>query len=155
MANSSLKRKTPLRPRSGRSKSGKNTRSSLETHLDIVFSLYIRLRDAMYGGMTRCISCGRVLPFDQMQCGHFFGRKNMNTRWDEQNCHSECVHCNCFDENHLEGYERNLIAKIGQSAFEDLCARAHGMRKWSGWELKDMIKHYTAEVKRLSREKGL
>lgn len=179
-----MKRKTPLRPKGGfkprqpqgRGAEGlqsdrggecpteraekaktakKRPKTSLETHLDIVFSLYIRLRDAMDGGMTRCISCGRVFPFSQIQCGHYFGRANMSTRWDERNCNAECVRCNCFDGNHLEGYERNLVAKIGSEEYEDLCAQAHGMRKWSGCELREMIRHYTAEARRLSRDKGI
>lgn len=183
MAYSSLKRKTPLK-RSGfkrsygcfkssdgqtpakvdkkppeakerAKKARKSGKSSLETHLDIVFSVYIRLRDAMDGGLTRCISCGRVFPFGAMQCGHYFGRANMATRWDEENCSSECAFCNCSDANHLEGYTRHLKEKIGEDAFEALARRAHGTRKWSGDELRDMIKHYTAEARRLSREKNI
>ena len=133
----------------------KPTKSSLEVRLDIVFSLYVRLRDAVEGGMTRCISCGRVLPFGQMQCGHYFSRHNMATRWDEDNCHSECVRCNCYDSDHLEGYEKSLVEKIGLERYEDLCARAHGMRKWGDAELRGMIRHYTAEVRRLGGEKGI
>ena len=183
MSYSSLKRKTPLRrsgfkrkqppfamdaeqpsekdekttsrgnkrPRTER----KPSKSSLEVRLDVVFSLYIRLRDAMDGGMTRCISCGRVFPFAKVQCGHYFSRANLSTRWDEQNCNAECVHCNCFDDKHLEGYTRNLIAKIGQDGLDALAARARGMRKWGDDELRAMIKHYTAEVRRLSKEKGI
>lgn len=115
MAYSTLKRKTPLtakggfKPRGGfvrkqteqvpkkgdkRASAGKEKpktarktgKSSLTTHLDIVFSLFIRLRDAMDGGMTRCISCGRLFPFFAVQCGHYFTRHNLSVRWDEQNC---------------------------------------------------------------------
>lgn len=173
MSYSSLKRKTPLRSRGKLSRKQplerkpqserrsteraprKSGKSSLETHLDIVFSIFIRLRDAMDGGMTRCISCGRVLPFSQMQCGHFFSRSNLSTRWDELNCNAECARCNCFDDKHLVGYERNLVAKIGQGRFDELSARARGMRKWGGDELREMIRHYTAEARRLSKEKGI
>lgn len=184
MSYSTLKRKTPLRSKSGfkprqplerkpkallpaqgdkspsepqkKARTARKTpKSSLETHLDIVFSLYIRLRDAMDGGMTRCISCGRLLPFGQIQCGHYFSRSNLSTRWDERNCNAECAHCNCFDDKHLEGYKRNLVIKIGQEQFDALNVMAHGMRKWSGEELKDMIRHYTTEARRLSSEKGI
>lgn len=162
--NSSLKRKTPLKSNGGikpserkekSAKPKKRQRTSLMTHLDIVFSQYIRLRDAMEGGMTRCISCGRVLPFAQMQCGHFFGRVNLSTRWDEDNCHSECALDNCSNPNHLDGYKRNLIVKIGEERYDALCSRARETRKWSGEELRELIKHYTMEIKKLSKEKGI
>lgn len=179
--NSTLERKTPLRAKTGfkrhqphqrmqkeqspktkeKSSPGANrkprrsVKSSLETHLDIVFSLYIRLRDAMDGGLTRCISCGELLPFGQMQCGHYFTRHNRSVRWDEENCHSQCVVCNCHKSGNLDGYTPNLIMKIGQEHFDALNVRAHGIRKWSGDELREMIKHYTAEVKKLSKQKGI
>lgn len=184
MAYSSLKRKTPLRSKGGfkprvplheehdgclppqgdRSASKakerpaaarKSSRSSLETHLDIVFSLFIRLRDAMDGGMSRCVSCGRLFPFEQIQCGHYFTRHNRSVRWDEHNCSSQCAECNCNKRGNLEAYTPNLIAKIGREAFDALCVRAREERKWSGEELRSMIKHYKAEVRRLSKEKGI
>ena len=76
-------------------------------------------------------------------------------RWDEQNCNVQCVECNCTKSGNLEAYRPSLIKKIGLDAFEALCERAHKERKWSGEELKDMIRHYTAEVRRLSKEKGI
>lgn len=180
MNGSTLKRKTPLIAKSGfKARTGfkkslpsqhptkrtekplrahkvaTNDRSSMETHLDIVFSLYIRLRDAMPGGMTRCISCGKILPFGQMQCGHYHTRHSRSVRWDERNCNAECSFDNCNNPSHLEGYRRNLIAKIGQEAFDELNVLAHQSRKWSGDELRDMIVHYTDEVRRLSKEKGI
>ena len=133
----------------------RSERSSLETHLDIVFSLYIRLRDAMDGGRCRCISCGRVFPFEQIQCGHYYTRHNRSVRWDERNCNAQCVACNCNEHGNLEGYKPNLIAKIGQQQLDELNVIAHQSRKWSGEELRQMVRHYTAEVKRLSKEKGV
>ena len=123
--------------------------------LDMVFSLYIRLRDAMDGGRTICISCGRVFPFEQMQCGHYHGRRSLSTRWDEDNCSSECSLDNCSNPNHLEGYTVNLVEKIGQERFNALAARANQARQWSESELREMIEHYTVECRRLSKEKGI
>lgn len=184
MSYSSLKRKTPLKAKSGfkpsdgfKKKEGgqtvkrqekkpscakekprearKSERSSLTTHLDLVFSLYIRLRDAMDGGAARCISCGRVLPFSQIQCGHYFTRHNMSVRWDEDNCHAQCIECNCHKSGNIECYTPSLIAKIGQEAYDSLCSRARGERHWRGDELREMVRHYTEEARRLSREKGV
>ena len=42
----------------------------------------------------------------------------MATRWDEQNCHSECKFCNRFSADHLIAYQANLIRKIGQGRFD-------------------------------------
>ena len=179
----SLKRKTPLK-RSGfkprqthkgepkallPTKDGKNrtearktpskakisTRSSLETHLDIVFSLYIRLRDAMDGGMTQCISCGRVFPFSNMQCGHYISRANLFLRWDERNANAECIHCNCFDSNHLVGYRKNLIKKIGESEVVDIERSRYFIKKFSKEELRNKIDYFRKQIIIIAREKGI
>lgn len=61
--------------------------------LDKVFSEYIRMRDVMPNGLFRCISCGKIKPYSQADCGHYHSRKHMATRFDEDNCHAECSYC--------------------------------------------------------------
>lgn len=112
---SSLKRKTPLRSKSPlrakspqkakstltpktkteKSKKRQRTRSGLIKELDKVFSLYIRLRDSKPYGFKyfKCPTCGRVLPFEQADCSHYYGRTHMNTRYCEENCVAECSYC--------------------------------------------------------------
>ncbi len=127
----------------------------LAKRLDMVFSAFVRLRDAMYGGQTVCISCGRVLPFEQMECGHFFSRRSLSTRWDELNCSSQCHDCNVNKIGNLRLYEVSLRQKIGNERFDRLAELHNQERKWSDAELEDMIRHYTAEARRLMKEKGI
>ena len=140
--------------------SGKKTKkspslSSLTEKLDTVFSKFIRLRDAMPSGMFRCISCGKIKPIDQADCGHFHSRIHMSTRFDEDNCHAECRYCNRFSADHLIGYRENLIKKIGEQRFTLLEVKAHETKKWSHFELEMLIKYYKAHVERLTKEKGI
>ena len=55
----------------------------LKAKLDKEFSLFIRLRDCMPNGYFRCISCGQIKPFTQADCGHYFSRTHLATRFDE------------------------------------------------------------------------
>lgn len=127
----------------------KSATSTLIHKLDDVFSKYIRLRDTMHNGYFRCISCGRVLPYEQADAGHFHSRTHMNTRFDERNVHAECRFCNRFSADHLIKYQENLIHKIGQREFDLLNVRAHMARKWSSWELEELIKMYKDKIKEL------
>lgn len=138
-----------------RIKNSTRSKPNLTKKLDKVFSAYIRLRDAMPSGYFKCISCGQIKPFEQADCGHFFSRKNMSVRFDEDDCHAECRSCNRFSSDHLIAYQTNLIRKVGIQRFELLSAKAHQTKHWSDFELEAMIKHYTAEVKRLSSLKGI
>lgn len=133
----------------------KDGKQDLVKKLDKVFALYIRLRDCMPNGFGKCISCGRVKPYRELDCGHFFGRTNMATRFDEDNCNAECQSCNRVSSDHLIYYQENLIKKIGVARFSTLRERAHSIKKWDRAELEEMIKHYTNEVRRLSYEKSI
>ncbi len=147
----------PFYKRKKKSSRKKTDRSKpdLVDRLDRVFSAYIRLRDIMPNGMGKCISCGKIKPYGELDCGHFFSRVNMATRFDEDNCHAECRGCNRASADHLIYYQENLIRKIGVSRFSTLRERARSTKKWDNSELERMIVKYKNEVKRLSREKGI
>lgn len=128
---------------------------SLKDKLDKVFSLYIRLRDAMPNGYFRCISCGEIKPFDQADCGHYFSRTHLATRFDERNCHAECRYCNRFKADHLDGYRENLIRKIGQREFDLLRLRHQSSTQMSEFEYRELIKYYKVRCEMIKKEKGL
>ena len=129
--------------------------STLIDRLDTIFSRYIRLRDVMPSGYFRCISCGKIKPIEQADCGHFHSRTHMSTRFDEDNCHAECRYCNRFSADHIIGYRENLIKKIGEQRFTLLDIKAHETKKWSHFELEQLAKYYRALVDKLQREKGI
>lgn len=76
-----------------KSKVSKPRKPNLVKKLDRVFALYIRLRDVMPNGYVRCISCGNIKAFEDVDCGHYHSRTHMGTRFDEQNCNAECQYC--------------------------------------------------------------
>ena len=136
-------------------KSKKPSVASLVKKLDAEFSLYIRLRDSRPYGYKyfKCISCGRILPFEQMDCGHFVGRTHMSTRFDELDCHGECRACNRFSSDHIIYYQRNLEQKIGKAKLDLLIARGHQTKKWTTWELEILINYYKDQNKRMLAER--
>lgn len=86
------------------------------------FSQYIHRRDWQLG----CISCGK--PFSdekEVQTGHFFPAQNCGNAllFSELNNNGECAGCNGFDEGHLHGYRKNLIARIGLDKVEEMEAQ--------------------------------
>lgn len=123
--------------------------------LDRVFSLYIRLRDALPNGMVKCISCGKYFPFAQVDCGHFYSRIHTATRWDEDNCHAECRYCNRMSAEHLIGYRANLVKKIGEQRVALLEVKAHQTVKRDEYVMKLLIEDYKKKVKVLLEEKNI
>jgi hypothetical protein len=128
---------------------------NLVRRLDEVFSMYIRLRDSRALGFRyfKCISCGKIKPFEMMDCGHYFSRTHMATRFSEDNAHGECSYCNRFCADHLVGYHDNLVKKIGQERYNRLVWQHNEAKHWTDFELEEMIKRYKLEIKRLKGEK--
>lgn len=130
--------------------------TGLKAKLDKVFSQYIRLRDMI--GDTRsfkCISCGRILPINQADCGHYINRQHMATRYNEMNCNAQCRSCNRFDEGNMQGYRKHLVWKHGENQVLLLESMKYETRKYAEFEYKALIEYYQKEVKRLLDEKGL
>ncbi len=148
-----IKRKVKEKPAARKKR--QPSQSTLIKKLDKVFSRYIRLRDAMPSGVFRCISCGQIKPIEKADCGHYFSRRHMSTRFDEDNCNAECARCNRFDAEHLVGYRENLIRKIGTQRFALLEVKHNQTKKWSCFELEQLIKYYNALCEKLSKEKGI
>lgn len=157
MNNTTLKRmQKTLTAKKNRIKYGITRRKpNLIKKLDKVFSAYIRLRDVMPSGFFRCISCGQIKPFEQGDCGHYVNRRHMSLRFSEMNCNTQCRKCNRFDEGNIMGYRKGLVGKYGEQRVLLLESKKYESKHWSDFELEAMIKHYTAEVKRLSSLKGI
>lgn len=127
----------------------KRSLKTLIRNLDETFSRYIRLRDADEHGYIKCISCGRIHHFSEMDCGHYVNRSHMATRYDEQNCNGQCRACNRFDEGNNIGYTRGLIAKYGPQVIDLLYLKKHAIKKWDTFELEALIAHYKREITKL------
>ena len=159
-----LKRKTPLlQSRSTKSreksrfevsevktKKRKASRSTLMRNADEAFSIFIRTRDSQSfeGRFFRCISCGRILPIEQADCGHYVNRSHMSLRFSEANCHAQCRHCNRFQEGNIQDYRKGLIKKIGEPKVLLLEAQKNITNKITNFELELLAKHYKEEIKK-------
>ena len=128
-------------------KKPKNT-SQLIKQLQPIFNKFIRLRDKG----KPCISCNQHK--EDMQAGHFFAVGGYSgLRFDEDNCHSECVKDNNFNESHLIGYGDNLLLRIGKDRLRALKMRSQAYKregvKWSRIDLREKIEYYKEKVKEL------
>lgn len=126
------------------------SRSAAIRKADTAFSIFIRTRDAQpYNGTHfRCISCGRILPIEKADCGHYINRQHMALRYSELNCHAQCSHCNRFDEGNATGYRKGLLQKIGEQRLLLLEAQKYTTNKLSVFELEAIAKHYKEETKK-------
>lgn len=113
------------------------------------FNEYIRTRDAE----AHCISCGRFHD-GKYDAGHYRTRgASPATRYDETNCHKQCVPCNQHLSGNIENYTPNLIKKIGQAAFDRLMG-PHPVKKWTREELQELAAHYRQKTRELIKQRS-
>jgi hypothetical protein len=115
------------------------------------FNPYIRERDRI-GDHFKCISCGQVKHVSSMQAGHFHAvGRSTALRFNEDNVHGECAHCNGCNQDHLIGYTLNLQIKIGPERFKNLQEEYEYFRinrkGWKRWELEELIEIYKKKLK--------
>jgi hypothetical protein len=120
-----------------REKRENNTRL-LKAKLDKVFSIWIRIRD---NGV--CFSCGDKKHWQEQQNGHYVSRSKMSTRYDEQNCHCQCLPCNVFKKGNYPAYSEALINKYGVAIISILNKKGQEIKQWTANELKFLITYYT------------
>jgi hypothetical protein len=109
-----------------------------------IFNKYIRLRDKH----ELCISCQK--PPKKQNAGHYFSSGgHSNVRFNEDNVHLQCEHCNTFLSGSLIEYRKNLINKIGIEKYESLESKAKDTRKFTKDELKEIINIYKLKIKQL------
>lgn len=114
----------------------------------VVFNAYIRARDKG----KPCISCGKQIGYSEKHdAGHFYsGGGHSNLRFNENNVHSQCVHCNQHLSANLIPYAINLPNRIGKAAFDELHDLAYIPKKWSIDECKEIIAIYKQKTKELN-----
>jgi hypothetical protein len=109
------------------------------------FNKWIRLRDKN----EPCISCrthvgGMVYNYSGsgFQAGHYRPAGNHSAlRFNELNCHAQCVRCNMHKSANLTMYRIHLIEKIGLDKVEWL-DNHNESKRWTAEELKEIYHDY-------------
>lgn len=120
--------------------------SSLLKEAEKHFNAYIRQRDSQ-DGYFQCISCGEYKHTTKMHAGHFMSAGHHTiVRFNEDNVHGQCEHCNTFLHGNLASYQDNLIKKIGQEGVDIIKATCRQTKKWARMDLIVIIETYKAKL---------
>ena len=121
----------------------------------VVFSKYIRLRDADDNGCCRCVTCGKPFHYKAIHAGHFIPKRNNAVMFEETNVSCQCVYCNMFMHGQGAKYYKFMLEKYGQEEIDRLMDLDKTIRKFSVSELEEMYHEYREKVKRIAKEKGI
>lgn len=122
----------------------KKTDKQLKKELDIVFSQFIRLSYADKNGYVKCSTCPAVINWKEIQNGHYESRQYLSLRFEEKNCHPQCVGCNIFRRGNYTVYALFMIEKYGQEHLNWLEIEKHKITKYFPYQEK--IDYYKQKV---------
>lgn len=123
----------------------KKSVSKLKKELDTLFSQYIRRKYANEKEEVSCYTCGRVMHWKQIQCGHLASRSYLSTRYDENNVRPQCVGCNVFGAGKVVVFATLLDNELGEGTVARLYRKAQEITK--NFPYQEKITYYKEKLK--------
>jgi Bacteriophage Lambda NinG protein len=120
----------------------------LKKEAQAAFNKYVRLRDAG----KPCISCDALPPdlsglHAGRDAGHYRSTGSADhLRFNEDNCHAQCVKCNQWGAGMAVEYRIGLIKRIGLERVEALESN-HDSQKWTRDGLRAIRDEYRAKCR--------
>jgi hypothetical protein len=114
--------------------------TTLRRKLDLVFSAYIRKRDADKDGYGKCVTCRK---WSLLEAGHFIPRQHISVRWDIRNVHGQCSRCNRWLHGDLIEYTLYMQKRYGVEVVEELMRFKNTTRKFNSAELLELIDKFS------------
>lgn len=127
---------------------GQEGKQTVIDDTDAMFSQVVRLSHADEFGKVECYTCGTVMHWKKMQCGHFIPRIHMLTRFSEDNCKPQCPTCNILKNGNLVAFAEHLN-RDRAGAVEALEEQSRNVYTYEVDELKAMIGNWADRKKLL------
>jgi hypothetical protein len=112
-----------------------------------IFNSYIRERDRK----KNCVSCDRKL-IGKFDAGHFFDTTYQFLRFNENNVHAQCVHCNKHKRSNAHEYRFNIIKRITIDDLKYLDIHRNDKCTLTVEEIKALIDLYRQKTKDLKKK---
>ena len=115
---------------------------NVEKEAKRLFSQLVRLKGCMdttgdleYG---KCFTCGTLVSFNRLQCGHFISGRTNSLFFEEHNSHIQCEGCNSFKGGNIKRYREKMIIKYGLAEVERLESLRHKAVKLFAADFKEL-----------------
>lgn len=124
-----------------------------------MFSKYIRTRDCLATTGTiergRCVTCGKIFDFRDLQAGHCIPGRYKSILFDEELVNAQCRGCNYFGGGKYADYTLWFIKKYGEKYWEEKVELSHQKVKYTKVDYQEIYEKYKNKLEKLLNEKGL
>ena len=117
-----------------------------------------RISAADDNGYCKCVSCGKLDHYKNMDGGHFIP-KGSSSRWalEESNVNPQCKGCNGFSMKHGSAeaqYTLWMIDWVGKDQVEYMLATKNDPVKFYAADYREMIAEWSEQIKAHERRLG-
>ena len=117
-----------------------------------------RISAADDNGYCKCVSCGKLDNYKNMDGGHFIP-KGSSSRWalEESNINPQCKGCNGFSMKHGSAeaqYTLWMIDWVGKDQVEHMLATKNDPVKFYAADYREMIADWSEQIKAHERRLG-
>lgn len=138
----------------------KSVKSYMKTVWSNYVSPYIRLRDCLKTTGTidlgKCFTCGKYIQNGTVNCqaGHWKGRNNHATIFDEDNLRIQCDVCNDWHRGNgmRPAFEKNLREEIGDERVDRIDFLSRTAKQFTIDELKEVRDEYKRKYDKAMKE---
>ena len=153
------KKPTPEEDRAlrGRRKSTRRkepTLSALKRRVWKLFSEYIRRRESLKNAdrTVACYTCGIILPWKKMQCGHFVGGRGNAVLFNEDAVRCQCYVCNVILHGNYQIFTLKMLDEVGKEKVQQLLDLKWMPMKSERQTLMSLGLWYRAQIEGLRRD---
>jgi len=127
----------------------KNKLTPLKKKLWALFSEYIRKKYSDTNGYCPCYTCGVVMNWKKLQCGHLLDGRNNAILFCEEAVRPQCAGCNLFKNGNKESFIPKFIDEMGREKYDELRRLKNTTVKYSVSDLEELIETYKQKIKEL------
>lgn len=115
----------------------------------------VRMKAADDNGMARCVTCGKVEHWKDLDGGHWIPRTYTVHKLTEENIWPQCKRCNRFRAGEGSAFTLHMIDTYGRDFVDHMEATKREVRKYTRPEIEAKIKSLKEYEKKIKTEKGL
>jgi hypothetical protein len=118
------------------------TRPGLIRKLDGLVSQYVRRSAADENGYAACVTCKKVMRWQEIQAGHWIKRGHASTRFSLFNIFCQCRQCNYYANGMQDVMAGVVLDRFGPETVNELLTLKRTPKRWSVAELHEKIAEF-------------
>ena len=124
----------------------------------VLLQRLVRLKAADSNGYAKCVTCGKVEKWQDLEGGHFIQRNRTSVKIEEENLAPQCHYCNHRAMKTTLGvlaYREYMVGMYGQEFVDELIARSKQSRKYYRADLELIRADFVTRIKEQESRLGI